>query len=454
MPPLYHPLGLLYVGTMAQEAGHLVRLVDIDSEKMDESGFTKLLSAFQPDAVGLTATTPTLGNAVKWATLVKHLCPSVPIILGGIHATTAPEAVSALPCFDFAAIGEGERTLLLWLDCIASDSKIFNEVAGLAYRQDGRFIRTLPRPLEPAIDTFPVPDRKLLKFPLSFAPANAVHMPVATIMTSRGCPGDCTFCCTKHLFTRKVRLRSVDNILSEIDMLVRDFGVREIHIADDTFTANRKRVMEFCEQVRARHYDVHFEFMNGIRADFVDDPMLKALRSIQVRNVGFGVESGNEEVLRLAKKGISMDKVRKAFSLAKANGFETWGFFIIGLPGDNSKRVRETVRFAKELDPDFAKFYILKPYPGSEAYAWLQERGLIDCTDYDAYGIYSPPVHHLPEMDVREMERLLKWAYRTYYLNPRKILQHLLRLRSFTQFRLMVRNGLFVLKNLFRKKKV
>ncbi len=450
MSPIYPPLGVLYIGAALKKRGHDVRLLDVDVDGVTPQTFRGTLESFNPRAVGITSVTPTVKDGLRWASETKKFDPSIRVIFGGIHATIAPLELIRETCVDFVAFGEGEKTVVELAERIEDGTGSYSDIRGILYKVGSDVIRNSPRELIEDLDEIEFPDTGLLRSLACYAPPDAVRTPVATIMTSRGCPGDCTFCCSKYMFTRRVRLRSVDNIVREIDRLVDSYHAKEIHIADDTFTVNKKRVVDFCERVRERGYDLQFEFMNGLRADFVDEDILRALRSIRVRNLGFGVESGSDEVLRLAKKNIDLKKVKSAFSLAKKFGFETWAFFIIGLPGETARSVEQSIRLAIELDPDFAKFLILKPYPGSEVFDYLSERNLIDSYDYDNYGVYTQPVHHLPEMSKEDMVRWQKRAFVQFYLRPRKLLGHALRIRSFTQLKLALRGLQFIAFNIFR----
>jgi anaerobic magnesium-protoporphyrin IX monomethyl ester cyclase len=183
----------------------------------------------------------------------------------------------------------------------------------------------------------------------------------------------------------------------------------------------------------------------------VDFEVLSALKSIGVKNVGFGIESGNERILKNIKKGIRKDTVRGAMKVAKNLKFETWGFFIVGLPGETAETVRETIDFAKELDPDFAKFLILKPFPGTEVFSQLRSKDLIDDFDYSHYGVYTPPVHHLETMSSDEILKCKIRAFREFYLRPRKIIRHILRIKNLTSLRTALRGLLFVIKNMFKR---
>jgi len=173
--------------------------------------------------------------------------------------------------------------------------------------------------------------------------------------------------------------------------------------------------------------------------------VLRSLKNIGLINIGFGVESGNQKILDRIKKNIKLETIRNAFRLAKEIGFQTWGCFIFGLPGDTKETMRETIDFAKELDPDFAKFLILKPFPGSEVFRELSENGLIFDHNYDFYGIYTRPVHRLPDLSAHEILNWQKRANREFYFRPKKILQHLIRIRSLKQLKFNIKSVLFIL---------
>ena len=207
---------------------------------------------------------------------------------------------------------------------------------------------------------------------------------------------------------------------------------------DDCFTYSKSRTLDFCGRVKRAAPGLTFAFPNGVRADKVDGEMLGALREIGVNYISFGVESGSQDVLDGARKGISLDRVRDAFSAARELGFKTWGFFIIGLVGETPAAVRKTIQLAKELDPDYAKFMILKPFPGTEVFRELQRRGLIFDHNYDSYGIYGDPVHRLEGMESAEMAAWQRRAMLEFYLRPKKMWQLARSVHNAAQWRLLL----------------
>ena len=453
MMPAYAPLGLLYIGTVLKNEGHSVRLLDMDTEKISNEKFSAIFNEFHPDAVGISSVTPTLNDALKWAKLSKGMDKDIPVVFGGIHATIAPDELIKKDVVDVVVVGEGELTVKHLFDKFSKDGMDLSGIEGIYFKRQGRIIRNQRRALINDLDLLPFPDRKLLKNPDAFMPPDATNWPVATIMTTRGCPGDCTFCCTKQIFSNKLRPRSVKNIMEEIEYLKNDHGIKEIHIADDTFTSIKNRVMEFCREVKRKDLNMGFQFMNGLRADSVDREILGALKGIGIKTVGYGVETGNDMILNKAKKGIPLAKTREAFKISKELGFETWAFLVLGLPGETEGTIKETIGFTKELDPDFAKFFILKPYPGSEVRAYLDDSGLLLEHTYDDYGLYSKPIHRLPGLEPEKMLYWQKRAFREFYIRPRKMMEHLTRIfkiRNWTQIRLLVNDVLFAFHCMFK----
>jgi len=452
LAPPYPPLGALYLASALEARRHKVHLVDADAEQLDDRAIINRVGDIAPDWVGFSCVTPTINHGLRLAEGIKKKYPHIKIIMGGIHATIDPMYCINNPHVDFVALGEAEHTVCDLLD-LPFNSKEWGQIAGIYWKNNGVVQKNPPRELEHNIDTFSFPAFHLIKNIGAYSPPDAVTLPVLPMISSRGCPGTCTFCCTKQIFGRKFRARSVGNILEEIDRLVQVFHVKEIHFVDDVLTTNKKRLLEICDSLAQRNIPVHYAIPNGVRADMVDKEIFGALKKTGVTYMAFGLESGNEEILKVMKKGITKDQMRNALRLAKQAGFETWGFFILGLPGETKKTVNDTIDFAIELNPTYAKFSILKPFPGSEVFDQLSADHLIDVFDYDAYGCYSPAVHHLPLLSNNEILQLQKKAYRRFYVRPKKILQLVTRLQSIAQARIAFRGVVFILARIFLPQK-
>jgi len=268
------------------------------------------------------------------------------------------------------------------------------------------------------------------------------------MVTSRGCPGMCTYCNAHSIFKRVFRARSAKNVVDELELLVNSMNIREIHVWDDNFVTDRKRVFEIRDEIKKRNISVKIAFPNGIRADFLDEALMRALKEMGSYSIAIGVESASEEVLKKARKGIKLEKIEEVFRIAKKLKLETWAFFIIGLPGETVETIKKTIAFAKKINPDIAKFHILKPYPGTEVYDTLKSLNFILTEDYDKFGIHTPPVHRLENLSPDDMLLWQKKAYKTFYLRPSKIVNQAFRIKTLNRLKLNFEAGAGLLKTL------
>lgn len=448
--PAFPAIGVMSVASMLEKAGHKASIIDIDADNMDITSILNEISKERYSIVGLTAVTATYPNAIEIAARIKEKFPHIINILGGIHATVDPINCAKEKVFDFIVAGEGECTAVELVDGIMGGIVDFFQIKGVVHRnKEGNIISGGTRDLAPDLNDFPFSAWHLIRNLNGYAPPDATSLPAVPIMVSRGCPGQCTYCNTKNIFGRRIRFRSPMNVIEEIRILVYKYKVKEIHFLDDVITANRKFVFDFCSFLKKEPYKLHLEVSNGLRADMVDKEILSALKEVGLKNIGFGIETGNERVLKLIKKGITKDQCRKAMSIARAIGLETWCFFMLGLPGDDAESIKDTVNFAIELDPKYAKFLILKPFPGSEAYFQLEEKGLIIDRDFSRYGVYTPPVHRLETLSQEKILEFQKMAYRKFYFRPRKILEHLKDIRSPGKIISVIRGFIFIISRSF-----
>jgi len=302
----------------------------------------KKIEKTNPRVVGITTYTSAM-------TGVKHLCKilkrklDIPIVLGGVHATALPERTLKETGADAIIRGEGEQ---LFLKAVEEFS------VG----------RTIP----PVISTNPLNDLDILPLPARHL-LKDYRLYTTNIITSRGCPYDCVFCASDTMWGKKVRFRSPKNILTEIDELVEKYKIRGFRFCDDTFTLNKKRVLNICAELRMRDYDVVFSC--GTRADTMDSDIAKFLKNAKCHTVSMGVESGNQGVLNDIKKGITKDDVIHTVQILKKAGILVYTFFMVGHQKDSKETIRETINFMKQLDPDIVEVNIMTPYPGTEAWS-------------------------------------------------------------------------------------
>ncbi len=428
---------------MLEQASHTVQMIDIDADNISKEDFIKILSDNRPDLVGITATTPTVTKAIEISKDIKNNSSAYTMI-GGVHPTLKYREVVSNETIDFVIKGEGERTVVELASCIEEGGDL-SKVKGLIYKKDGSIVVNAERELIVDLDSIPFPAIHLFRNQNYTYPDSFLH-PTFPIVTSRGCPGKCTFCNTKNLHGRQFRYRSAKDIVDEIEFLVNNYGAREVHIWDDNFTTSKRRVYEIRDEIIKRKVRVLIAIPNGLRVDYVNLEVLTALKEMGVYAIAFGVESGSQRILDNVKKQTTLKRVREAFELSRKVGFEIWAFFILGLPGDDESTILDTISFAKSLDPDIEKFHILKPFPGSAVYEEFVGQNLITDTDYEHYGIHTRPVHRLDSLSEDDLMEWQKKAYRMFYFRPSKIISQITRLKSWNRIKLNVSAGLSILK--------
>ncbi len=441
------PMGLAMLAAVLLEDGFAVEIIAVDAEHAGIDAILAAIDRHDTRLVGMSVTTPVFHNAVRLAEAIKAQRPEVKMCLGGYHASTEPLSCLEPAAIDFVVKGEGERTVVELARAVMQGGgpELMRAVNGLYYKSDGQIMANPERELIADLDSLPLPARRLFKRQ-DYTYPDTKFFPAFPVYTSRGCPGKCTFCQQQVITGRRLRVRSPSKVADEVEHLVSEFHAREIHIWDDMFTMNKKRVFQMRDEFRRRNINVALAFTAGIRVDTASREVLEAMKEMGGYAVAFGVESGAQEILDRAQKHIRLDQVRRAVAEAKAVGLETWCFFMLGLLGDTRDTIERTIDFAIELDPDVAKFHILKPYPGSEIHRQMKEKNLILDYDYDKYGIHTYPVHRTEELSPEDIFQYQRLAYRRFFFRPKIILRHLGRLNSWTR----VKNNVGIGWGLFR----
>ena len=430
------PLGLSYIAAVLEKAGYEVRIVDAKVEALSINEILNKISDFKPRIVGLTSSTSDFCVTRFLAKQIKSFGDYITII-GGAHVSALPEETIEDGCFDYGVLGEGERTIVKLADAISHGNKkeVYN-IRGIIFRNGSRIVRTSPQDYIEDLDTIPFPARYLLppfgSYPYFFYYKS---LPVATIVTSRGCPYQCSFC-DRAVFGNKLRMRSAGNILDEIEMLVKKYSIRGINIMDDLFTLDPERVIEFCQQLISRKLKVAWSCFS--RVDSVNIDMLKTMKKAGCWMIGYGIESGNQRILDGIKKNVSLEVIRKTVELTNRIGILVFGNFILGLPGENETTMRYTLEFAKKLPLYRAIFHIAQPFPGSELYKMALAKGEIKKDiEYRYYHFYCfteklPYVADGLSVDI--LKKYLKKAYRDFYLRPSYIFRRIFKYREFKGF--------------------
>lgn len=421
-----HPLGPLYIATCIQEAGHEVELVDgafwTHGEILDK------VRRLRPGFVGLSANASMWTKAMKAAAGIKAIDPSIHVSAAGPYPSAVQEkSLEQCPELDSIVIGEGELTVPELMARLEQGESLTG-VAGVAFRAaDGTITVNEPRPLIEDLDIIPIPRRELLgdfdKY--ESPPGNYRRKPIAIVMTSRGCPARCIYC-FQMKGERRIRYRSVDNVVREVEELVNHYGFREIRFLDETFTADRERVMELLRRFRELRLD--FSFFVSSRVNTVDYELLREMKKAGCWAILFGAESGVQKNLNTLRKGVKLEQTRTAVAAAKKAGLKVTTPFIIGIPGETYEEALETVEFAVRLDPHVANFHTMAPFPGTELYDHIEKYGTMSSNTDDYTFEGGAFVPH--SMTREEIERVRTIAFRRFYSRPGFILRRLLAVRS------------------------
>jgi len=424
------PLGVAYLAAVSERRGDEVRVYDGNVERRD---LADVVREFRPDVVGISANTIQIGAAWRDAALVRELSDTA-VVLGGPHPTVLPEESLLEPGVDFVVRGEGEGTWAELCAAIAGERRdgwpsAVSDIAGLSRGGKDGPHHNPERPPNKDLDALPLPAYHHLPMEryTNLQPTlDARQGPSFPILTSRGCPYECSYCC--QIGPRRWRARSPESVLAEWRWLVREMGAQEIGVLDDSFNIDRKRVLRICDLLMEEGLShVPWIMINGMRANLVDEELLRRMRQAGCIRTAFGVESGNQRILDdVIGKHLTLDQVRTAFRAARAAGMETIGFFIIGLPGESEETIEDTIRFACELDPLVANFSMATPFPGTRMYQTVKREGRLLVHDYDDYAFFEgKAAFEMSGLPAALVERKWKEAYRRFYWRPKRVLRQL-----------------------------
>ncbi|MBS7640030.1 MAG: radical SAM protein [Candidatus Bathyarchaeia archaeon] len=409
------PLGLAYLASVLEKNGCEVKIIDALALGLSLSQVRGALNMDQPDIIGITASTPMIYDAYNVARVAKEVCPNSTVVLGGPHPTFLPmETLKECPSADIVCIGEGEETMVELTEAIRRKTDL-SRVRGIAFRtSDGKIVKTEPRPLIKDLDSLPFPAWHLL--PMDKYTVLGKKTVICHIMSSRGCPFHCIFCSSSRIFGRKHRARSAKNVVDEIEFLISEYNPSYIEFSDDEFTLNQKRVEEICDELKKRGIDIAWAC--GSRVDTVSRSLLKKMREAGCSFIYYGIESASQRILNFIKKGITIEQIKRAVMLTKEAGIKMMGAFIVGFPDETKEEIKSTLNFPKKLKVDYVQFTIATPYPGTEFYEMIKREGLLLTEDWSQYTTLKPVIA-LKNISVKELQKLIKKAYISFYMSPR-----------------------------------
>lgn len=447
----YFPFGVTILGTVLKEADHDVAVYDADfNERPLNIDYSRLpakypvyletlknenhpvwleveraITDFKPDVVGISVFTTFAASAFQIAGITKKFNPSLTVVFGGPHATVKAEEVLKISHdVDYVIRGEGEETLLELLSALEHGNPALDSIQGLSYRKVSAIRHNPARERLSNLDRFPFPDRALLLNEKKYSSED-----MGLIMTSRGCPYGCTYCATD---TKRVSFRSVDNVLKEVMFVKEKYGTTQFTFKDDSFTVNKKRVIELCKKLIEADFKIQWEC--NTRVNLIDEDLLMLMKKAGCNFIKIGIESGSEQVLKIMQKGITLSQIVEAARLLKKAGIHWTGYFMMGMPGETKEDVYQTLKLMYKIKPDLALIAVYEPFPGTVMFEDGVLRGLIkpDMTLKDFYRTLpnhyykKNPEQQTDTIDIEEfriLEKEMKEAFHKYNNSFRNIMR-------------------------------
>lgn len=390
-------LSLGYLAAYLEERGVSVAILDAAAEGignvervggkvrygLNEEEIKRRVRDYNPRIVGITCTsTLHASESHQVALIVKKVNPQILVVMGGAHPSAVSEEVLQDKNVDVTVRGEGEITLWEIVKKVREGGAL-EKVLGTADNP--------PRPFVKDIDSLPFPARHLLPMDVYFRQASqaknyAMRDRAMTMITSRGCPGNCVYCSVRTVWGRFWRGRSPQKVVDEIEVLIKDFGVNEIHFIDDSISVDQRRMEGICDEIIRRKLDIKWTTPNGIAIWLLNKELIAKMKRAGCYRLTFGLESGNKEILRdFIGKHYDHNKAREIIRFCSKIGLWTVGTFIVGFPYETREQIEDTINFAISTDLDFAVFYIANPFPGTPLYQIFLQEGLLP--DGGAQGI-------------------------------------------------------------------
>ncbi|NIM47046.1 MAG: radical SAM protein [Candidatus Aenigmarchaeota archaeon] len=404
------PIGLLYIASyLKSKSNHEVKVIDAYCSNETENQFLNQIKKEKPDVIGLSCTSYTFLRSMRLLKKIKQMFPEVIIVLGGIHATFFAEKILKNYKFiDFVVKGEGEITFYKLINNLHNRKKLKN-IKGLAFYYKNKIVNNKIEFIED-LDSLPFPDRSLVKsidyaqcwfgLKLSFGK-------FTTLLTSRGCPHNCTFCCCSALFKRRWRTRSVENILDELEEIYSQ-GYDTCIVVDDNFTLNSKRVIKICRGIKKRKIKMNLNCEG--RVDKASLEVLKEMKRAGFSTIYFGMESGLQKVLDYYKKGITVEQIKNAVRNAKKARLNVIGSFIIGSPIESKEDILKTLEFATDLHIGL-QINSLGIVPGAELWSKLENNNKIRKNDWKSAHSISKYYNNFSE---KELLNFIDYSYKLH----------------------------------------
>lgn len=400
------PLGLLYIATYLIQQGYRVKVLDLAVEKVDGVEFNKMLMELNPKIVGMSTYNESWEAERVMCKYVKEALPNVVITAGGAFASFCYEDILNKTETDYITRGEGEYITCMLCDFVIKGKGSIDHIPGLCYKaENGEIIVNTQCNRIEDLDDLPFPDRSLINIEKYLLPY--------TVCTSRGCPGECIFCSSKAFWGKRVIMRSAENIFDEVMYLHEMHGTNIFYISDDTFTASKKRCLDFCKMIRDS--GVGFVWACESRADIVNEEFIKILFESGCHKIQFGFESADNEILRKLKKYVTIEQIENAIKCAAKFGMHIQASYIVGHAFDNEETVEKTIKTAEYFRDTYGARVVCSvntPFPGTEQYEKREELGIEIKTDKWENFVLNKPIISTKNLTINQLRNYLDQGQR------------------------------------------
>ncbi len=425
VPSAAPPMGLLSLAGYLREYGDFeIEIFDGRNLESKPGEIADAIKRSRPDVLGITAFSMENREAHNVAAMGKELFPEMPVVIGGPYPTSQPEEAMADPNIDVAVIGEGERSALALFNALKNDGD-WGDIRELAFRRNGALVRTDPVDYIIDLDEIPFPAWDLIDLESYFTREkrkrktmnqHQMKQRVVQLFTTRGCPYRCAYC--HNLFGKRLRYRSIENVIAELKMLKERYGIEEVEIIDDIFNLDLGRAKNIFRRIIEEKLDLKFCFPNGLRSDRMDEEFLDLLKEGGAYRLVFAIESGSPRIQKLIRKNVKLELAQRNIEWAANRGFSLGGFFMIGFPTETEEEVWNTINFALNSKLGTATFFVVIPFPGTDMYQMAKDEGFNLSGSYEHYQKVAVNVSRVP---TDRLEQLRKLALRKFYLDPKRI---------------------------------
>lgn len=412
------PLTLATMGAVLKAAGFDIQIIDCTKDEISIGEFQDIVKNIKPGLVIINTATPSIDNDLSCASYIKEADASVKTAFFGIHVSALDtECLTNYPRADFIIRGEPEYTARDLAAAVKAGAP-YENIEGISWQRGGSIYRNRDREFIKDLDMLPYPaweDANIKRYTMPIT--GEIFL---LVMTSRGCPYSCTFCSAQELYGKKRRYRSAERIVDEMEYVHKRFGVNSFLFWAEGFVADKQRVYEVCGEIIKR--GLVFKWVANSRVDAVDLPMLKRMKEAGCWMIGYGIESGNQDILDAVKKGITLAQIEAAVKMAKQAGIKVTSHVIIGIPGETRRHILRTSSFVNKLGIDFLQLYCFVPFPGSVLYDEAKKNGWLTTDDWQMFE-QNFSVLTTPQISAGEVMALRKKVFRSFYLNPRRALR-------------------------------